>query len=77
METTYQLTLNIRRFDPETGRSWVQRYSLEAGRILRFVDLLRKINDEQDPTLDLELILRARPVRHLFGEGQRQTAAGL
>ena len=51
MQTTYQLTLNIRRFDPETGRSRVQRYSLAAGRILRFVDLLRKINDQQDPTL--------------------------
>ena len=32
-------------------RSWVQTYQLKAGRILRFVDLLRKINDEQDPTL--------------------------
>jgi succinate dehydrogenase / fumarate reductase iron-sulfur subunit len=51
MQTTYQLTLNIRRFDPETGRSRVHRYSLAAGRILRFVDLLRKINDQQDPTL--------------------------
>ena len=48
---TYSITLKIHRFDPEQGRSWIQDYRLEAGRILRFVDLFRKINDEQDPTL--------------------------
>jgi succinate dehydrogenase / fumarate reductase iron-sulfur subunit len=47
----YELTLNIRRFDPDTERSWIQEYRIEAGRILRFVDLFRKINDTQDPTL--------------------------
>lgn len=47
----YQVTLKIQRYDPEEKRSWVQTYHLEAGRILRFVDLFRKINDEQDPTL--------------------------
>jgi succinate dehydrogenase / fumarate reductase iron-sulfur subunit len=47
----YDLTLKISRFDPDTQRSWIQNYSLRAGRILRFVDLFRKINDEQDPTL--------------------------
>ena len=47
----YDLTLKIRRFDPDTGKSWIQDYRIEAGRILRFVDVLRKINDEQDPTL--------------------------
>jgi len=47
----YQITLNIQRYDPEEKRSWVQTYHLEAGRILRFVDLFRKINDAQDPTL--------------------------
>jgi len=47
----YQITLKIKRYDPEEKRSWVQAYNLEAGRILRFVDLFRKINDEQDPTL--------------------------
>ena len=47
----YQITLKIQRYDPEEKRSWVQTYHLEAGRILRFVDLFRKINDEQDPTL--------------------------
>jgi hypothetical protein len=46
---TYNLTLKIHRFDPDTGRRWVQDYQVEAGRILRFVDLFRKINDEQDP----------------------------
>ena len=47
----YKLTLKIRRYDPDTGRSWIQDYQIEAGRILRFVDLFRKINDEQDPSL--------------------------
>ena len=47
----YQITLKIKRYDPEEKRSWVQAYNLEAGRILRFVDLFRKINEEQDPTL--------------------------
>jgi succinate dehydrogenase / fumarate reductase iron-sulfur subunit len=48
---SYKITLEIQRYDPEEKRSWVQVYHLEAGRILRFVDLFRKINDEQDPTL--------------------------
>lgn len=47
----YELTLKIHRFDPDTERSWIQEYRIEAGRILRFVDLFRKINDTQDPTL--------------------------
>ena len=47
----YQITLKIHRYDPEEKKSWVQTYQLEAGRILRFVDLFRKINDEQDPTM--------------------------
>ena len=47
----YELSLRIRRFDPVTKRSWIQDYHLEAGRILRFVDLFRKINDQQDPSL--------------------------
>ena len=51
MSLDYELTLKIRRYDPDSERSWVQDYHLKAGRILRFVDLFRKINDEQDPTL--------------------------
>ena len=47
----YKLRLRIHRYDPDKQRSWIQDYELEAGRILRFVDLFRKINDEQDPTL--------------------------
>jgi succinate dehydrogenase iron-sulfur subunit len=49
--TTYNITLKVQRYNPEENRSWVQEYTLEAGRILRFVDLFRKINDELDPTL--------------------------
>jgi succinate dehydrogenase / fumarate reductase iron-sulfur subunit len=51
MSQVYELTLKISRYNPDTRRSWVQGYRLKAGRILRFVDLFRKINDEQDPTL--------------------------
>jgi succinate dehydrogenase / fumarate reductase iron-sulfur subunit len=51
MSLDYELTLKIRRYDPDSERSWMQDYHLKAGRILRFVDLFRKINDEQDPTL--------------------------
>ena len=51
MSLDYELTLKIRRYDPDSERAWVQDYHLKAGRILRFVDLFRKINDEQDPTL--------------------------
>ncbi|NVM20664.1 MAG: succinate dehydrogenase/fumarate reductase iron-sulfur subunit [Desulfobacterales bacterium] len=51
MPQEYDLTLKISRYDPDTRRSWIQDYHLKAGRILRFVDLFRKINDEQDPTL--------------------------
>lgn len=47
----YDITLKISRYDPDNGRSWVQVYHLSVGGILRFVDLFRKINDEQDPTL--------------------------
>ncbi|UCE51657.1 MAG: succinate dehydrogenase/fumarate reductase iron-sulfur subunit [Desulfobacterales bacterium] len=50
-QQSYNLTLKIRRFDPDSKRSWIQDYHVEAGRILRFVDLFRKINDEQDPNL--------------------------
>jgi succinate dehydrogenase / fumarate reductase iron-sulfur subunit len=49
--SSFKITLNIQRYDPDEKRSWVQAYHLEAGRILRFVDLLRKINDEHDPTM--------------------------
>ncbi len=51
MSQTYKLTLTIRRYDPDEGKSWDQTYELEAGAILRFVDLFRRINVEQDATL--------------------------
>jgi len=51
MKESYALTLNISRYDPAAGKSWVQEYRIEAGRILRFTDVLRKINKELDPTL--------------------------
>ena len=51
MKTEFDITLKIHRYDPEASRSWVQKYHLKVGRILRFVDLFRKINEEQDPSL--------------------------
>ena len=51
MKETYDLTLKIKRYDPDTKKSWIQEYRLKAGRILRFTDVLRQINNEQDPTL--------------------------
>jgi len=51
MSEKYAITLKVKRYDPDTGRSWMQDYDIEVGGILRFVDLFRKINDEQDPTL--------------------------
>ncbi len=48
---SFKITLKVQRYDPDNKRSWVQAYHLEAGRILRLVDLFRIINDEQDPTL--------------------------
>lgn len=51
MKSEFDITLKVHRYDPDTSRSWVQAYHLKAGRILRFVDLFRKINDEQDSSL--------------------------
>ena len=51
MHETYEIVLKIRRYDPDNERSWIQRYQLEAGRILRFTDLFRKINKKLDATL--------------------------
>ncbi len=51
MSDLYVITLEISRYDPDTNLSWIQSYQVEARGILRFVDVLRKINDEQDPTL--------------------------
>jgi len=51
MSDLYDVTLEISRYDPDTNLSWIQSYQVEARGILRFVDVLRKINDEQDPTL--------------------------
>ncbi len=51
MSKPYIITLEINRYDPDTKLSWIQTYQVEASGILRFVDVLRKINDEQDPSL--------------------------
>ena len=51
MNQKTDITLQIQRYDPDHNRQWVQRYDLQAGPIQRFVDLFRKINDEQDSTL--------------------------
>jgi succinate dehydrogenase/fumarate reductase iron-sulfur protein len=51
MSKTYSLTLTVKRYDPDRSVSWFQTYKLDCGPILRFVDLFRRINVEQDATL--------------------------
>lgn len=51
MPKTYSLTLTVRRYDPDKAATWLQTYRLDCGPILRFVDLFRRINVEQDATL--------------------------
>lgn len=46
-----RISLKVARYDPDTQRKWVQAYEVEAGGILRFTDVFRKINNDQDPTL--------------------------
>ena len=48
---SYDLTLHIYRYDPQKEKPWFQTYEVTAGPIMRFVDVLRMINDEQDPSL--------------------------
>lgn len=54
MESTYRLSLAVTRCNAADGRKWIEEYTVEAGRNMRFVDVLRKINNEQDPTLAWE-----------------------
>ncbi|NNF47630.1 MAG: succinate dehydrogenase/fumarate reductase iron-sulfur subunit [Desulfofustis sp.] len=51
MSEIYNLTLIIARRDSADDAPRYQTYEIQAGPIMRFVDLLRTINDEQDPTL--------------------------
>jgi succinate dehydrogenase/fumarate reductase iron-sulfur protein len=51
MSKIYNLTLRVARGEAGVEGRRYQTYELEAGPIMRFVDLLRTINDEQDPTL--------------------------
>jgi succinate dehydrogenase / fumarate reductase iron-sulfur subunit len=51
MSQFYEITLNVLRYDPGNRKTWDQKYNLEVGRILRFTDVFRKINNEHDPTL--------------------------
>jgi succinate dehydrogenase / fumarate reductase, iron-sulfur subunit len=51
MRESYDLILRIKRYDPDEKKHWTQEYRVRAGRILRFTDVFRKINNEIDPTL--------------------------
>lgn len=51
MGQTYKLTLKVHRYDPEQKKSFVQDYKVDVGGMLRFTDVLRKINQEQDSGL--------------------------
>ena len=42
----------INRFDPDSGRQWVQEYECDiGGHSYTVMDVLQKISDEQAPTL--------------------------
>ncbi|MCF8038215.1 MAG: 4Fe-4S dicluster domain-containing protein [Desulfohalobiaceae bacterium] len=51
MNTRQTLVLKIHRYSPENNQAWVQDYQLKVSGMLRFTDVLRKINQEQDPGL--------------------------
>jgi len=46
---TYDLILDVKRFSPEKG-TYLSTFEINAGRILRLVDVFRKINEELDPS---------------------------
>jgi len=51
MTHVHTIMLKIKRYDPDSQRSFIQDYELEVGETLRFTDVFRKINNELDPTL--------------------------
>ena len=56
-QQTYDLSLKIRRYDPDTKRFWNQAYHVQTGRILRFVDrytcsIVQKVVDREHGCLD-------------------------
>lgn len=51
MKRNYDLHFHILRYDPENNRKWQKDYLIQVGPKLRFVDVFRKINDEQDASL--------------------------
>ncbi len=53
-----RVTFRIRRYDPETGRSWWQDYEVETYRGMTVLDALLKIKEEKDHTLVLRYSCR-------------------
>ena len=52
------VTIRIRRYDPETRRTWWQEYKVEARRGMTVLDALLQIKEEQDHTLVLRYSCR-------------------
>ena len=73
MSQSYHLVLKVSRYDPDTKKSWVQEYQVEAGKILRkhlnpFVQYFElgeqivesaptEIKEEIDPELQRKLMI--------------------
>ena len=51
MSRTLKIILVIKRFNPDEQKTWRQKYEIEVGKTLRFVDVFRRINRDLDPTL--------------------------
>ncbi len=48
---TRTVVIRVKRFDPDTGRSWWQEYRVEVDRYQSLATVLQRIREEIDPTL--------------------------
>ena len=54
-----QVNLNVRRFDPDTNKSWHQEYSLDMPHYAVVLDALIQVREEVDQTLALRCSCRS------------------
>ncbi len=52
--TKRSVTIRVKRFDPDTGRSWWQEYRVEIDRYQSLATVLQRIREEMDPTLGFQ-----------------------
>ena len=72
MQEIYDLTLRVKRYNPEEKRSWMQEYRLNAGRTCGSRTFAQDQRRDRSHT-GMELVLRSCPVRNLFGHRQWKT----